>query len=124
MRDVTIVAGMLPAALATAQMALTGWFSSVIKTNAEIERMTFLLKGMSRAATEQGQWEEARQNVEWLFNLASNAPFQVNALTDTFVKLKSVGLDPTAGSLNSLRSEEHTSELQSLMRISYAVFCL
>src|SRR3546814_1487246 len=25
---------------------------------------------------------------------------------------------------NKLRSEEHTSELQSLMRISYAVFCL
>src|SRR3546814_5416642 len=26
--------------------------------------------------------------------------------------------------LNGKRSEEHTSELQSLMRISYAVFCL
>src|SRR3546814_10045238 len=26
--------------------------------------------------------------------------------------------------LDHLRSEEHTSELQSLMRISYAVFCL
>src|SRR3546814_5607794 len=26
--------------------------------------------------------------------------------------------------LCTLRSEEHTSELQSLMRISYAVFCL
>src|SRR3546814_2596918 len=26
--------------------------------------------------------------------------------------------------VNGLRSEEHTSELQSLMRISYAVFCL
>src|SRR3546814_6818885 len=25
---------------------------------------------------------------------------------------------------NFIRSEEHTSELQSLMRISYAVFCL
>src|SRR3546814_7315774 len=25
---------------------------------------------------------------------------------------------------NTTRSEEHTSELQSLMRISYAVFCL
>src|SRR3546814_1629447 len=25
---------------------------------------------------------------------------------------------------NYIRSEEHTSELQSLMRISYAVFCL
>src|SRR3546814_5361161 len=29
-----------------------------------------------------------------------------------------------AGIILSLRSEEHTSELQSLMRISYAVFCL
>src|SRR3546814_6510971 len=26
--------------------------------------------------------------------------------------------------LGAVRSEEHTSELQSLMRISYAVFCL
>src|SRR3546814_4878490 len=29
---------------------------------------------------------------------------------------------PRSGAL--IRSEEHTSELQSLMRISYAVFCL
>src|SRR3546814_3278149 len=28
------------------------------------------------------------------------------------------------GNLATVRSEEHTSELQSLMRISYAVFCL
>src|SRR3546814_3250116 len=28
------------------------------------------------------------------------------------------------GVAGDLRSEEHTSELQSLMRISYAVFCL
>src|SRR3546814_8702337 len=28
------------------------------------------------------------------------------------------------GKVSSQRSEEHTSELQSLMRISYAVFCL
>src|SRR3546814_8795672 len=33
-------------------------------------------------------------------------------------KIELVGLIPTS------RSEEHTSELQSLMRISYAVFCL
>src|SRR3546814_3305507 len=29
-----------------------------------------------------------------------------------------------AGDEDEIRSEEHTSELQSLMRISYAVFCL
>src|SRR3546814_3937211 len=36
-------------------------------------------------------------------------------------------LHPRLGTLSAetvLRSEEHTSELQSLMRISYAVFCL
>src|SRR3546814_9700486 len=31
---------------------------------------------------------------------------------------------PSRPSDDSARSEEHTSELQSLMRISYAVFCL
>src|SRR3546814_5336680 len=31
---------------------------------------------------------------------------------------------PRYSSDSKLRSEEHTSELQSLMRISYAVFCL
>src|SRR3546814_9839088 len=30
----------------------------------------------------------------------------------------------SGGLILALRSEEHTSELQSLMRISYAVFCL
>src|SRR3546814_9212941 len=32
--------------------------------------------------------------------------------------------DDLAASASRQRSEEHTSELQSLMRISYAVFCL
>src|SRR3546814_1776503 len=36
-----------------------------------------------------------------------------------FVRKQHVGIGD-----NSPRSEEHTSELQSLMRISYAVFCL
>src|SRR3546814_1222951 len=34
------------------------------------------------------------------------------------------GLQKTANKAGMDRSEEHTSELQSLMRISYAVFCL
>src|SRR3546814_2237340 len=42
------------------------------------------------------------------------------------LRVKCCGARATAGiwlSTNA-RSEEHTSELQSLMRISYAVFCL
>src|SRR3546814_2263849 len=34
------------------------------------------------------------------------------------------GLDKRDNEESRVRSEEHTSELQSLMRISYAVFCL
>src|SRR3546814_8078747 len=33
-------------------------------------------------------------------------------------------IEATIGKEGGYRSEEHTSELQSLMRISYAVFCL
>src|SRR3546814_3430226 len=35
-----------------------------------------------------------------------------------------IGGEPRSRHQFGLRSEEHTSELQSLMRISYAVFCL
>src|SRR3546814_2571579 len=35
-----------------------------------------------------------------------------------------VGYNQLEATMDCYRSEEHTSELQSLMRISYAVFCL
>src|SRR3546814_3755856 len=41
-----------------------------------------------------------------------------------FFPLPSRDFDPTEVGVTWRRSEEHTSELQSLMRISYAVFCL
>src|SRR3546814_2394185 len=44
------------------------------------------------------------------------------------IEVRQISPEPQAWSIRSLlnvgRSEEHTSELQSLMRISYAVFCL
>src|SRR3546814_12635339 len=43
--------------------------------------------------------------------------------TSSVVIVDCVEVTPPAG-LSTVRSEEHTSELQSLMRISYAVFCL
>src|SRR3546814_5965474 len=46
-------------------------------------------------------------------DLAPHTPLQDIAIDRAFI-----------GSCTNARSEEHTSELQSLMRISYAVFCL
>src|SRR3546814_6456889 len=41
------------------------------------------------------------------------------------LQMRRKGIKPTGLPCQTLsRSEEHTSELQSLMRISYAVFCL
>src|SRR3546814_8899230 len=52
-------------------------------------------------------------------------------MADATEVIKSPGIPETAPVVQSfrkmgipVRSEEHTSELQSLMRISYAVFCL
>src|SRR3546814_1605076 len=41
-----------------------------------------------------------------------------------FIKEHAIGWAVGFVSHEEIRSEEHTSELQSLMRISYAVFCL
>src|SRR3546814_4430235 len=46
-------------------------------------------------------------------------------LTEAEALQLGMGSDPVASRIIcDYRSEEHTSELQSLMRISYAVFCL
>src|SRR3546814_4285357 len=47
-------------------------------------------------------------------------------VTDTSAAARATALriDLTPSSGTEVRSEEHTSELQSLMRNSYAVFCL
>src|SRR3546814_5153220 len=64
---------------------------------------------------------EGRQNGVLISNGTGEAVgYALNALEDRGI------LFVSPGETNRMprRSEEHTSELQSLMRISYAVFCL
>src|SRR3546814_5659348 len=51
-------------------------------------------------------------------------PGPVTKQTDPEDLMPQVDWDAAAEFALAVRSEEHTSELQSLMRISYAVFCL
>src|SRR3546814_2059079 len=70
-----------------------------------------------------GQLAKPGQAIAWRGPMAGNALSQlVDAKWDD-VDILIVDLPPGTGDVQ-LRSEEHTSELQSLMRISYAVFCL
>src|SRR3546814_8352175 len=52
--------------------------------------------------------------------------FETAHRLDQYLELSVIGLDHVIEILHLPvgKSEEHTSELQSLMRISYAVFCL
>src|SRR3546814_8208796 len=52
------------------------------------------------------------------------SPYSVTAMTDGEVCIFNRKSFDEFASAHPDRSEEHTSELQSLMRISYAVFCL
>src|SRR3546814_10453039 len=52
---------------------------------------------------------------------SDGGPVVLGAEGDGFIERAERGAPERAGA--AVRSEEHTSELQSLMRISYAVFC-
>src|SRR3546814_2688895 len=69
--------------------------------------------------------EEIRREVDVLTAEGRVSAYILGALPiglAAFVQVSNPGyLDPM---FEGWRSEEHTSELQSLMRISYAVFCL
>src|SRR3546814_3066424 len=64
------------------------------------------LKTISRSGLGKGAFEALRQDPENVFDNPAYAGAPIIIAGDNF------------------RSEEHTSELQSLMRISYALFCL
>src|SRR3546814_8359976 len=73
--------------------------------------------GVLRAS---GALDVALDAIRWVVHAAGLDARFVDALPTALVK-------PFSGSAARamlIRSEEHTSELQSLMRISYAVFCL
>src|SRR3546814_10183118 len=55
---------------------------------------------------------------------ASETTFNQNSWAEASAYLARIGEPNFIAEAHNARSEEHTSELQSLMRISYAVFCL
>src|SRR3546814_7166011 len=62
--------------------------------------------------------KDGASNVDLSFSKSNLVEMSILQYTTGASDVKLTGL------ANANRSEEHTSELQSLMRISYAVFCL
>src|SRR3546814_2398255 len=65
-----------------------------------------------------------REGATGYVNGIGNAGRFTKADAGAFLDVEGVSVHRVSGYSERCRSEEHTSELQSLMRISYAVFCL
>ncbi|EPU0983127.1 tape measure protein [Klebsiella pneumoniae] len=79
---------------------LFGWQKPIVDAAAEMQRMRVMLRGLNKDKVNPG--EAAAQDMQYIVNMAKNAPFAMQALTDSFVKFRSAGLDPTDGSLKAL----------------------
>lgn len=101
-RSVVQVASMLRYAMHDVHDIFAALPGAILKTSGEVEKMTKLMEGMSKQTTQAAREAEALNNVKFVFNMAQRAPFDVKTLTDSFVKLKSGGLDPTDGSMKAL----------------------
>src|SRR3546814_2493856 len=77
--------------------------------------MQGVLQGVVQKAARDSTLESAQEETTQL---------AINQKIGDQVKRLAANADVSISRRNFYRSEEHTSELQSLMRISYAVFCL
>lgn len=75
---------------------------AILKTAGELERMQVLMTGLSKELTAAGRAAEGLRDFQFVTNMAKNAPFEIAALSDSFVKLKVAGIDPTNGSMQAL----------------------
>src|SRR3546814_8073387 len=88
-----------------------------------------LAKNGQKKVVVSGLWTEVCNNT-FAFSAMSEGDYQIYMVADASGGTSKEAHDYSmqrmiqAGVVPVTRSEEHTSELQSLMRISYAVFCL
>src|SRR3546814_10292936 len=83
------------------EMRISDWSSDVCSSDLGTMSLSRSpMRGMGLGATSARPWSSA----DWKLSVSATGQSELT--------------------VTRLRSEEHTSELQSLMRISYAVFCL
>ncbi|HBL6848630.1 TPA: tape measure protein [Escherichia coli] len=84
----------------TVTSIMFGWQKPIIEAAAEMERMRVMLRGLNKEKS--NPVKAAADDMKYIVDMAQNAPFAMQALTDSFVKFRSAGLDPTDGSLKAL----------------------
>src|SRR3546814_6885033 len=113
-------------------MRISDWSSDVCSSDLDLPTPEFVDDDACHlAGVDDGLCDRDREGDDFAECVAIENPEPVRS--SDFDKMLAAGLIPTSivrkgvgrdAELAGHRSEEHTSELQSLMRISYAVFCL
>lgn len=75
---------------------------SILKSAGQLEQMQALMTGLSKEFTKAAREAEGLRSFNFVTEMAKTAPFEIQALSDAFVKFKSAGLDPTNGSMQAL----------------------
>src|SRR3546814_9663196 len=99
---------------------VAGWTADPAETAKAVKR-----KAIARLITET-ESDSLVPAAEGTDAVARNARLPVSTLPVEAARpfiMPAISLAQSSNARRCLRSEEHTSELQSLMRISYAVFC-
>ncbi|SMB82412.1 phage tail tape measure protein, lambda family [Pasteurella testudinis DSM 23072] len=69
---------------------------SIAKTAAQFEQFETVLE------TTEGSQEKAKQSMNWISDFAAKTPYELNEVTESFVRLRAYGMDPTNGLLTTL----------------------
>jgi tape measure domain-containing protein len=101
-RDLIMTMTSVNTLIYTSSFLFGGIIKSTIEANSKFERMNVLLKNVSGGADEAKKQLLADSSSKFLWDMADNAPFKMESLLDTFVKLKAAGIDPTTGSMQAL----------------------
>jgi tape measure domain-containing protein len=75
---------------------------SLINSAAQFEKTTKMLEGLSKETDAASRKLQAMSDMKFLVNMAVSAPFDMKALSNSFVKFRAAGLDPTNNSLQAL----------------------
>lgn len=101
-RDTVITLGLMESALHMVGSAAFGWQKSIISVNSEVQRSIQLMKSFSTSTDSIVATRDAIADVQSMLDKASNAPFGLQALTDSFVKLRVAGIEDARGALDTL----------------------
>ncbi|CDL80973.1 tape measure protein [Xenorhabdus szentirmaii] len=97
--DTITTIGMASFAIGTLKTALFDWQKTILDSAGKLERLQVMLQGL---ATSSDKAAESMRDFNFIIDKAKNAPFSIESISDSFVKLKSAGIDPTKGSLDAM----------------------